>query len=154
VLYFNFLFSFISYYYFLYSTTSATADQWHSTITHKTNIAWWWPIGVEICSYKNIEWKITCVKSDKITSVLSTRNTPGCYATNCLPEKLDIAHLLKKFFAFMEPEGTLPCSKGPATGPCLIWASWTPSETLHPIYIHLKAAKVWRWPLTSIWHRV
>jgi hypothetical protein len=25
----------------------------------------------------------TCVKSDTITSVLSTRNTPGCYTTNC-----------------------------------------------------------------------
>jgi hypothetical protein len=56
VLYFNFLFSFI-YYYSLYSTTSAISDQGHSEITHWTNIAWWWPIRVETCSYKNIEWK-------------------------------------------------------------------------------------------------
>jgi hypothetical protein len=33
--------------------------------------------------FKKLEVHTTCVKSDKITSVLCTRNTPVCYTTNC-----------------------------------------------------------------------
>jgi hypothetical protein len=46
------------------------------------------PLGSKHVAIKNIDWKITCVKSDKTTSVLSTRNTPGCYTTNYLSNSI------------------------------------------------------------------
>jgi hypothetical protein len=51
-----------------------------------------------------------------ITYLLTHSFTPWC---RTLLEKLIVTQHVKKYPAsFMEPEGSLPCSQKPATGPC------------------------------------
>jgi hypothetical protein len=49
-----------------------------------------------------------------------------------LLEKLIVAQLVKKFPAFMAPEGSLPCPQDPAIEPCSQPVIFSP-DFLHPI---------------------